>query len=116
MRGSATSIYATNFDYKSISAQSFGQGVTIKEKHSGKACFSLNNQSLWHIKLYGYSQPVYAYAVKFIADRSDYAGIEQVETDDEFENGLIYDLRGQITEDLVPGQIYIRNGKKFLIH
>lgn len=116
MRGSATSIYSTNFDYKTISAQSFGQGVTIHEKHSEKACFSLNNQCLWHIKLYGYSQPVYAYAVKFIADRSAYAGIEQVETDDEFEDGLIYDLRGQIAEDLVPGQIYIRNGKKFLIH
>lgn len=116
MRGAETTIYTTSFDHKSISAESFGQGVTIKEKKSGKACFRLNNQCIWHIKLYGYSQPVYAYAVKFIADRSDYAGIEQVETDDEFEDGLIYDLRGQIAEDLVPGQIYIRNGKKFLIH
>ena len=56
------------------------------------------------------------YAGKIVGDLDDYTAIEQPELDIEESNteALVYDLLGRRAEELKAGQIYIRNGKKFI--
>ena len=40
-------------------------------------------------------------------------GIEEIICDSDKPH-VVYDLRGHLVRDLVPGNVYIRDGKKFL--
>lgn len=95
--------------------ESVGQGIPVGGKSSEKGTFRLNRDCAWNIKLWGYVNPVYVYAVKFITDCSQYAGIEDILIDDDIMDGYIYNIRGEIVDEIIPGQLYIKNGKKFMI-
>ncbi len=43
-----------------------------------------------------------------------YAGIGSVSLGETEQDGTAYDLSGRKAETLVPGNVYIRNGKKFI--
>ena len=43
------------------------------------------------------------------------SGIEEVFCDRD-EDAVVYDLRGRIVRELVPGNVYVRDGKKFFYH
>ena len=43
------------------------------------------------------------------------SGIEEVVCDRD-EDAVVYDLRGRIVRELVPGNVYVRDGKKFFYH
>ena len=42
-------------------------------------------------------------------------GIEEVSCDDN-RRDVVYDLQGRIVRELVPGNVYVRDGKKFFYH
>ena len=57
------------------------------------------------------------YAGKIVGDLDDYVSVQQPQLDveDAEADAPFYDLLGRTVEELQPGQIYIRNGKKVLI-
>lgn len=50
----------------------------------------------------------------FLALDADGSGVDAITVEAEAGNGIIYNLLGQPVEQPEPGQIYIRNGKKFI--
>lgn len=42
------------------------------------------------------------------------SGVDSILCDDIVEDGVVYDLYGRVVKDIIPGQLYIKNGKKYL--
>jgi len=42
------------------------------------------------------------------------SGVEEILMNKTAEDGLVYDLYGRVVTDIVPGQLYIKNGKKYI--
>jgi len=47
---------------------------------------------------------------------SQYAGISEVTIDDPIDADAVYDLQGHRVTEIMAGQLYIRNGRKFIVH
>lgn len=92
--------------------ESFSFGLPVPAHGTAIGSYRLYKED-YDLKLWAQINPTYLYAVKFITDASIYQGIESVIADDD-KIHQVFDLTGQPVQDLKPGIIYVRDGKKFL--
>lgn len=111
LANSAGWTYYTNFTGETT-GRSFSYGATVSPKSSEAFGIRLDKTKDWSIKVWGNSYANYLYAVKIFTEMPP-AGIEQIKIDD-VEDSIVYDLSGKIVKQMIPGRVYIKNGKKII--